>query len=190
MRQFVLPPDYDGGDRIRISGADGKYILRVLRLTEGREFPATDRGGRRYTLKITETGTDAGGDWFSAACSPRAERGESMPDIILLQCLPKGKKLETIIRQAVDAGAAMIIPVESEHSVARIMDDKNSKKTARLQKIAEEAAQQSGNRGVPEIFEAVRMIDLPAFLEKQQIDGIKLFFHQERLEQGSLHGYL
>lgn len=197
MRQFVLPPEYDGGDNIRISGADSRYILKVLRLREGSSFPATDRSGRRYTLTITETGKSSGGGWFGARCAPAEveqntaeERGESSARIILLQCLPKGKKLETVVRQAVEAGAAMVVPVESENSVAKIEAEKNDKKTARLRKISEEAAQQSGNRGVPEVSEAIRFNKIPAFLEKNKIDGTNLFFHQERLEQGSLHGYL
>ena len=200
MRQFVLPPGYDGESTVRISGSDSKYILKVLRLGAGSSFPAVDHAGRRYTLKITETETGSGGGWFSAECRPAGSQPQTegcentaektSPDIILIQCLPKGKKLETIVRQAVEAGTAHIIPVESAFSIARISDDRNDKKTARLNKIAEEAAQQSGNSGVPEIHEAVKMSQLPAFLEQAGINGIKLFFHQERLEKGSLHGYL
>jgi len=193
MRQFVLPSNYKGDGSIRISGADSKYILKVLRLDEGDSFPAVDHQGLRYSLRITETGAD----YFSAVCNPVTVSTGPMrtakprkTKIILLQCLPKGKKLELIVRQAVEAGVGLIIPVESVHSVAVIKDDRSGKKTERLRKIAEEAAQQSGNAGVPEIIPAVKLPVLPKLLEEQEINGLKLFFHQERLEKDSLHGYL
>ena len=100
--------------------------------------------GGRYELEITSVGGSA----FTASCTllpgnkaENQQQSSDKPRIILLQCLPKGKKLELIVRQAVEAGAAMIIPVESAHSVARIADDRSSKKAERLRKIAEEAAQ-------------------------------------------------
>ncbi len=185
MRQFVLPPNYDGEGGVKISGADAKYILRVLRLKAGDSFPGVNRTGDRFTLRITETG----GNFFTASVS--ADRGgKAMPETVLIQCLPKGKKLELIIRQAVEAGVSMIIPVESENSVPRIHQDRADKRQIRLEKIAEEAAQQSGNRGVPEICSAVKMKDLPKSLEEKQILGTRLFFHQKRLAQNGLHSYL
>ncbi|MDC7126355.1 MAG: RsmE family RNA methyltransferase [Spirochaetales bacterium] len=187
MRQFVLPREMPGGGQIRIEDADSKYILKVLRLNKGDTFPAVDKQGKRYHLKITDTGSN----YFTADCSETEEhKNEELPSIILIQCLPKGKKLETIVRQAVEGGVSKIIPVQSENSVAVIKEDRNSKKTERLEKIAQEAAQQSGNSGVPEITAPIKMKDLQMVLESQNIDGVKLFFHQDRLAKKSLHRYL
>ncbi|MDC7226200.1 MAG: RsmE family RNA methyltransferase [Spirochaetales bacterium] len=193
MRQFVLPSGYSGEGSVRIEGADSKYILKVLRLGPGDSFPAVDHRGLRYSLEITASGSD----YFTANCSPvtvstgnLAGTQNHKTRLILLQCLPKGKKLEIIIRQAVEAGVDLIIPVESEHSVALIKEERASRKTDRLRKIAEEAAQQSGNAGVPEILPAVKMPLLPKVLKNEEADGLKLFFHQERLAKESLHRYL
>lgn len=186
MRQFVLPPDYCGGDSIKISGAECRYILKVLRLGTGDCFPAVDRSGKRFSLSITDTASNH----FTASCTAVDDCISAKPGIILLQCLPKGKKLEMIVRQAVESGVGMIIPIESEHSVAVIKEERSGKKAARLRKIAEEAVQQSGNRGVPEILEPIRLPALPDLLDERRINGLKLFFHQQRLEKGSLHGYL
>ena len=192
MRQYVLPPSFDGGGKIEISGPDSKYILKVLRLGTGDSFPAVDRDGHRYLLEITEAGAES----FTASCrglqngEPAPERSSGPEELILLQCLPKGKKLETIVRQAVEAGVSLIVPVESENSVAVIKEERSGRKTERLNKIAEEAAQQSGNPGVPEIVQPVKMSGLPELLENLGAGGVRLFFHQERLEKRSLHGYL
>lgn len=58
MRQFILPDDAAGAGEIRLSGSDSRYLLRVLRLKTGDEFPASDRAGNRYMLRISETGDD------------------------------------------------------------------------------------------------------------------------------------
>jgi len=192
VRQYVLPPGTVPAGSVRISGKDSRYILRVLRLAEGDSFPAVDHRGNCFTLKITA----AGPDYFTADCREDSSKTEAMagrenlPDITLVQCLPKGKKLELIVRQAVEAGVRAVIPVESANSVALIKEDRSSRKNERLEKIAEEAAQQSGNRGVPVIYPAEKMKALPEFLKREGFDGLKLFFHQDRLEKSSLHRYL
>jgi len=186
MRQFVLPDNCIGKDEIKLTGENSRYLLKVLRLKIGSEFAAVDRSGRRYTLSIIEEGEN----YLKAGCRLMEEQISTGADLVLLQCLPKGKKLEMIVRQSVEAGVKMIIPVESENTVPVIKEERSGKKQQRLQKIAAEAAQQSGNRGIPEILPAVEIRDLPEILKQQGIDGVKLFFHQDRLAKASLHRYL
>lgn len=191
MRQFILPDGCTGESEIKLTGADSKYLLKVLRLKTGAEVPAVDKAGKPYLLTITEEGAD----YLKASLhEAEAETGRKTPaagtGIILIQCLPKGKKLEMIVRQAVEAGVRMIIPVESENTVPVIKDERSGKKQQRLQKIAAEAAQQSGNRGIPEILTPSPIRELPELLQRNGIDGAKLFFHQDQLAKGSLHRYL
>ncbi len=190
MRQFILPEACAGEGEIRLTGADSKYLLKVLRLKTGAEFPAVDKAGKPYILTITEEG----GDYLKANLREDAAAASSniidKAKIILIQCLPKGKKLEMIVRQAVEAGVAMIIPVESENTVPVIKGERSGKRQQRLQKIAAEAAQQSGNRGIPVILEPAAISDLPEILKQNEIEGMKLFFHQDQLAKASLHRYL
>jgi 16S rRNA (uracil1498-N3)-methyltransferase len=139
-------------------------------------------------MTITETGKD----FLKADCRPSDEGPEKhkSTDTILIQCLPKGKKLDMIVRQAVEAGVRLILPVESEYSVSVIREERNKSKLSRLNAIAEEAAKQSGNRGVTEILPPVKMEKLPETLTELGVEGIKLFFHQEQLEKGTIHRYL
>ncbi|MBI9107265.1 MAG: 16S rRNA (uracil(1498)-N(3))-methyltransferase [Spirochaetales bacterium] len=186
MRQFVLPDGLTGQDEIRLTGDEWRYLIKVLRLKTEAEIPAVDRAGRRYMLTIIEEGED----YLRAGCRALTDEAPVGPDLILIQCLPKGKKLEMIVRQAVEAGVSMIIPVESENTVPVIKEERSDRKQLRLQKIAAEAAQQSGNRGIPDILPPCLIRDLPSILEQREIRGMKLFFHQDRLAKGSLHRYL
>jgi 16S rRNA (uracil1498-N3)-methyltransferase len=186
MRQFILPDDCVGKSELKLTGADSKYLLKVLRLKIGAEIPAVDRSGGSYILTITEEGEN----YLKAGCRSVEKRSNPEPDLILIQCLPKGKKLEMIVRQAVEAGVKMIIPIESENTVPVIKNERSAKKQQRLQKIASEAAQQSGNRGIPDILPPTGIQELPKILDKWKINSQKLFFHQDQLAKGSLHRYL
>ena len=57
------------------------------------------------------------------------------------------------MQKCTELGVSGIIPIEMPRSVVRIIKDKSAKKTARLQKIATEAAQQSKQDVVPQISE-------------------------------------
>ena len=64
---------------------------------------------------------------------------------------PKGDKLETVIQKAVELGASCIVPFESSRCIKRPKADKAEEKTARLMRIAEEAAKQCGRGTLPRV---------------------------------------
>ncbi len=183
MKQFLLPPWYAGQARISISGDDHRYLTRVLRLRQGATLAAVDARGARYVMTIAAVGrTSAEVDVASA--EPARVSPDSVP-ITLLQCLPKGRKIDLIIRQATEAGVSRIVLLESEHCVARASED--TARLARLSKIAREAMQQSGNPRLP-VIEPARPLE--SVLKAGPSWGTALFFHQERLSDGTLHELL
>lgn len=184
MRQFILPDDFCGSGEQVLTGENFHYLCRVLRKREGSEFPGLDKEGNPYSIRIEEIGED-----FCRLFLEREEKPETDgPVITLVQCLPKGKKMEQVIRQAVEAGVARIIPVMSDHAVPQFDSGKDrEKKRERWEKIAIEAMQQSGLKTLPVIGNPVKMDDLPAFWKKR---GPGLICHQERIDDGSIHRYL
>ena len=197
MKQFLLPRWYAGESRISLSGDNYRYLARVLRLREGAELPAVDERGSRYLMRIAAIGPSACQVEISpiqpeaAAPGPgdrRAGQDVGAPqalNLALLQCLPKGRKIDLIIRQATEAGVSRIIPLFSERSQVRPGDQAN--RQARLSRIAREALQQSGNARLPAV-EAPR--SLASLAEATDAWGTALFFHEERLSGSSLHELL
>jgi 16S rRNA (uracil1498-N3)-methyltransferase len=184
MKQFLLPRWYAGEPRISLSGGDFIHIARVLRMREGDSLDAVDSGGALYEMRIVRVGR--------AACDvqlvPRLREldSESLAArtrdvrITLLQCLPKGRKIDLIVRQATEAGVARIVLLVSEHTVVRPGEDDGRK--ARLRRIAREALQQSGTAVLPEI-EGPRL-----FTSIEGEDwGTPLLFHEKPLGGQPLH---
>ena len=61
-----------------------------------------------------------------------------------MQALLKGEKTDFVVQKAVELGAAALHPIVTKHVVVRYDAKKAAAKTARWQKIADEAAKQCG----------------------------------------------
>ena len=148
MRRVFVPPEQVGEDRIIVRGDDVKHMRDVLRMSEGSPVTATCGRGMDYHCEIASISEEEIDLKILEAVPDVAE----LPvKISLYQALPKGDKLELIIQKAVELGVAEIIPVRTARCVVRLDEAKAAKKLPRWQKIAEEAAKQSGRGLVPEV---------------------------------------
>lgn len=186
MKQFILPGRYPGGPFLTLDRREAHYLLNVRRLKEGDTLPGGDSRGNRYTLTILRLSEEGGCDLAIAPGEKTATDTASpgRPRIILQPCLLKGKKMDTVLRQATEAGAAEIHPLVSRNTVVKPREE--GQKGDRWKKIVKEAAQQSGNPGIPEIREPRPLRDTAPPGE----GALGLYFHEKALDNGSLHGYL
>jgi 16S rRNA (uracil1498-N3)-methyltransferase len=184
MRQFLLPDQISENTCITVQGKDYHYLRHVLRLQQGDTFQGIDRRGHTYQLKL------------SAATKRKikleiisGKKADALDcDIVLLQGLLKGRKMDTIIRMATETGVQEIIPVISDYTVVNKQGFKYSEvKLQRWCKIAEQAVQQSGSGILPKIRQ-------PVLLDQELASGKKgklcVFCHQESLDSKSLHELL
>ncbi|HET6450450.1 MAG TPA: RsmE family RNA methyltransferase [Spirochaetia bacterium] len=150
MKQLLLPREYAGEPRITLTGSQFRHLARARRMREGDRLPALDHGGARYSLRITRVGTDRCEVAVEpvADSHPNAGRAPAVR-LTLLQCLPKGRKTDLIVRQATEAGVSRIILLVSDHCVVR--PDGDEHRVSRLVRVAREALQQSGGAALPRI---------------------------------------
>lgn len=145
MPRFFIPEV--SGDHILVTGGDARHISYSLRMATGDDITFCN-SGKDYFCKI-ESFSEEG-----VLCKIiSSENSKSEPDIFLTlyQALPKGDKFETIIQKSVELGVSRIVPVMTKRCVSRPDDKSFSKKLIRYNKIAEEAAKQSGRGIIPEI---------------------------------------
>lgn len=184
MRQFVLPDEYTGGPELVLRGKSHHYLARVLRLHAGDAFAGLDAHGN--PVSITIEAIDAASAKLRIAPGDRPDAPElGLPRITLYQCLPKGRVMDHIVRQAVEAGVQRIVPVLSEHSVARPSVDEASARARRWSRIVREALQQSGTRTIPVVAPLMPFDAIPA-----DHHGSGLFFHERPLAHKTIHEYL
>ncbi len=135
-----------------ISGQDAAHIVRVLRMNVGDTLVVSDTAGTDYTCKILSA-DPANVALDIIESKPNAT--EAGTNITLFQCLPKSDKMDLIVRQATEIGVKTIVPVLSERCVSRPDGKSINKKVERWQKIACEAAGQSGRGVIPTVKKLV-----------------------------------
>ena len=205
---------------IRLKGNDYHYLVRVRRLAVGEFFSALLPGGEETLVQVlsADSGILTGKCLSSSPDHPHIpsssitplckNSSEKIPPIILFQALPKGEKMDLIVRQAAEGSITEIVPFVSEFTFGKI--NTGQQKFSRWERIIKEARQQSGSRIATELHQPLTMIELFDYWKKYKESGaLGLLFHhldnnsdsysleagsskyQSRgLEQKSLHGYL
>lgn len=132
---------------ITIDGQDAKHIACSLRMTVGETLTVCNGAGWDFDCEITDITPDTVTLTVNAVT-----KNDSEPacEITLYQGYPKADKMEWIIQKSIELGVCRIVPVVTSRSIAK-PQDKADKKTARWQKIADSAAEQSGRGILPTV---------------------------------------
>ncbi len=183
MHHFLLPDEYSGEAIFSISGRDYHYLRHVLRLRSGNKLHGVDREGNLHLLTIEREEKET----FIVQARPENTKFPLFPfSINLYQCVPKGSRMDLIVRQATEMGVHRIVPLLSERTVKRFAArDGFEKKVARWVRITKEALQQSGARIKP-------VIEIPCSLKalEEREKGCDLFFHPQNSADTNLHQLL
>ena len=148
MPRFFIDKSQTDNSSLYVEGDDARHIARSLRMAVGDEITVSDGEGTEYLCRLSRIRDDrCDAQIIKSSPSP----SESPVKITLFMAYPKGDKLETVIQKAVELGACRIVPFESSRCIKRPKADKAQEKTARLQRIAEEAAKQCGRGILPRV---------------------------------------
>ena len=174
MPRFFVDKNNIEEKRILIDGADAHHIARSLRMAEGDEAIVCDGEGSEYRCTLVRIRDEECECEIIEALDSGAE---SPVSITLCMAYPKGDKLETVIQKAVELGCDRIIPFESSRCIKRPKAEKAEKQTARLQRIAEEAAKQCGRARIPTVGAPISFKQMLA--ETQKCDLSLLCYENE-----------
>ena len=153
MRQYVARNNFDSKGILCIEGKDFRYLRRVLRLKTGDMLNLRLPGGELVNATVCVIDDAAGKIMIQQAAKTNPAAAENMPvesdspKWWLFQLLPQPKKMELIVRQAVECGVSYIVPVAGEYSQKSSIESlkKENSKSSRFERIIKEARQQSGS---------------------------------------------
>ena len=155
MSRFHVRPEAVSGTRVAFDAQESRHLTRVLRLGVGAVVEALDGTGGVLTVRIERVGP-RGAEGTVLAREERAS--ESSCRLVLAQGIPKSEKMEGIIRMATELGAARIVPLITARTVVRIDPRRAGARLARWQRVAKEAAKQSGRGIIPEIAPPMSLV--------------------------------
>ena len=115
-----------------------RYLTRVHRLGEGDLVTAFSRDGVEVDARLV-----LGETWSLAPTGPHREGLRGAP-LTVCYGLPKGDKLDRVARQLTELGVERLVLLSAARSVVKLTAGRADKRRSRLERIAEEAARQSG----------------------------------------------
>lgn len=134
------------------------HLRDVLRLHPGDEVFVFDGTGREFRCAVAAINRNSSDLTVLSEVEP--SRPESPLNLSLAVALLKHEKFDLVVQKATELGVNRIISVSSDRADVRPRSDEQAgKRVSRWQRIALEAAKQSGRARVPEIAPPVSFAD-------------------------------
>lgn len=145
---FIRPEDLNE-KTFEVTGEELFHLSRVKRARLGEEVSWSDGAGHAGRAVIEDI---APGSLRLRITDTQATKA-GQPGIHLFQSLPKGGKMDDIVRRNVEMGVDAFFPVVSSRSQIRPGRDGHTDRLERWRKIAREASRQSRRDFLPEVHD-------------------------------------
>jgi 16S rRNA (uracil1498-N3)-methyltransferase len=172
-RRFFAPPSAFNFTKhtITLAADEARHLREVLRLKPGDEVSVFDGEGKEFRARVAQARRESAELDLDEEIQPA--RPESPLQITLAVALLKGEKFDLVVQKATELGVTKIVPLMTRFADIKLRDESDaSKRVARWQRIALEAAKQSGRAVVPEV-------SLPVSFESVLNTGCLLFSERE-----------
>ncbi len=172
------------GQTIKLDAQATVHLTKVLRLRvgdvlvlfNGEENDEGERGEFAARVNAVERRSAMIDVGEFVACS-----SESPLELVLLQGISRGERMDFTVQKAVELGVSRIVPVLSERTVVNFKGDRQEKRRTHWQGVANSACEQCGRNRVPTV-EAVKSF-AAAVADVAETDSLKLVLHH-RAETG------
>ena len=148
-RLFVREP-LGQSAQIELDAGQANYLGNVLRMSAGAELLVFDGSSGEWLARIAEAAKKR----VTLIVERKTREPETIPDVWLAFAPVKRTQTDWLVEKATELGAARLIPVMTQRTVAERV------KIERLQSIAIEAAEQCGRTRIPDIEEPMPIMHL------------------------------
>ncbi len=136
------------GGEVRLAPAEGRHLSRVLRLRNGTRVLVFDGRGRQHEATITDDDPRRSALRLGA---PVEAVPEPLVHVTLGMTVLKGRKLDTVVRDATTLGVTDIVPLLAHRAQSAGDERAGGRLADRWRGIAVGAAKQCGRAVVPAI---------------------------------------
>ena len=182
MQQVFIDDVMVGDTYVTITGEDVHHIRDVLRMKPGEKIRVSTSSGRSMFCELAEFGAE----FIQADILDEIAADTELTSQVVLFCgLPKGDRMETVVKKAVELGVHEIVPVRMRYCVKKLEGKKEVSKLKRWQTISENAAQQSKRSIVPHIHPVLSFAD--ALEYAKDFDLLFIPYENEKGMAGTVH---
>ena len=153
MHRFYVDPRESGNDLLKLSEREAHHAANVLRLRVGERVVALDGQGSELCCNLQAVGK-------RGVTLQVYQRNKVPPlpyQLTLVQAIPKGKTMETIVQKAAELGAWKVVPIITDRTVTQLDEDRSESKVEKWTWIAIDAIKQCGSTWLSKIAEPIRV---------------------------------
>jgi len=135
---------------VTLAAEEARHLRDVLRLKTGDEIYVFNGVGREFRCTVANTARDSAKLRIDSEVEPA--KPESQLQLKLCVALLKGEKFDLVVQKTTELGVSKVVPLITRYADIHLRDEADTgKRVARWQRIALEAAKQSGRAFVPEV---------------------------------------
>jgi 16S rRNA (uracil1498-N3)-methyltransferase len=147
MHRFYIDPAQGQAKVLHLSERESHHGIRVLRIRDGERAVALDGAGTEYMCEVQQTDQDS----LTLKVLQKHSSPPAPYQITLLQAIPKGKMMESIVQKATELGVHRIVPLLADRTVVQLQEESAAAKLEKWQATAIEAIKQCGSTWLPQI---------------------------------------
>jgi 16S rRNA (uracil1498-N3)-methyltransferase len=144
------------GALIALPAETASHVAKVLRARAGDALVLFGGDGREFDGEIRAV---RGSRVEVALGAGRDVDRESPLGVTLLQCIPRGDRMDLIVQKATELGVRRIVPLLSQRSVVRLGPDQAASKAAHWRAVAVSACEQCGRNRIPDVDTPLPLVD-------------------------------
>jgi 16S rRNA (uracil1498-N3)-methyltransferase len=148
LTRIFVEGELQSGSIVELPRETGAHLIKVLRARSGDEVVLFNGDGREFTGAVEKVQ----GSRVSASIGAAHNMDRESPfQLTLVQCVPRGDRMDFIVQKATELGVVRIIPVLSQRSVVRLDESQSVSKQVHWRAVAVSACEQCGRNRLPSV---------------------------------------
>ena len=156
LTRVYVEAELTAGSRVDLPPDTASHLAKVLRARVGDELILFNGDGRECNGAIEAV---RGSRVAASVADSRQVDRESPLSVTLVQCVPRGDRMDFIVQKATELGVARIVPVLSQRSVVRLDKAQAQSKAIHWRAVAVSACEQCGRNRLPVIEAAQPLLN-------------------------------
>ena len=156
LTRVYVNAELRSGAIVELPRETAQHVAKVLRARTGDQIVLFNGDGREYAGAIDSI---RGSRVTAAVSEGEGVDRESPLGVTLVQCIPRGDRMDFIVQKATELGVRRLVPVLSQRSVVRLDAAQAEAKATHWRAVAVNACEQCGRTKLPEIDAPVPLVN-------------------------------
>jgi 16S rRNA (uracil1498-N3)-methyltransferase len=185
LTRVYVDNDLHSDSSIELARDPASHLAKVLRARSGDELILFNGRGAEFIGVIEAV---HGAHVSVAVGASRPADRESPLQITLIQCVPRGDRMDFVVQKATELGVARIVPVLSQRSVVKLDAEQAASKQLHWQAVAVSACEQCGRTRLPRLESAQPLLNFLGKLQPASADALRLALEPDETQRSSADG--